>query len=568
MQFKKDYLFTFEKMKDDERHYELKSLLTGASVGLAPALERSLAEVRKGIRRGQAEAAQVVADSNRRAALSIVKELGYLEQQLGGQMQQLTTSVHGAAAQISGSIEQAARYLGAELSHISFQLSLQTQIGQETLRILKESLDNESRQYFEQGIAAFEQDEIEIARERFQRALEANSTNAVAYQYLGFIAVEDEDPDAALRNFDLSRKFAPDDRNRALAWYHLANCRRALGALDEARACMDAAVELRDGEAWLWYERAKICALQGKAADCDASLEKAFWRDWLFYAKSALEPGFDMVSGAAEAARARSKQKALDRLDKDLGEMEALTQRLAELPTGEPAHVDAAAALRTLRDARDTDNLYEFLDAIRGVPQLTRLVLEAAQRALAERVKGAEGDLATLAGLRDLARRQSEKALDEARKEHDEMLAADDKRIKGSGADVLDWVYGILFGALGIAFIFLMFLLWTSSEDGAGDKILGTIFALIGAVIAGAVILFGGGFFSMAAGGVLAFFRRHRGWRGKQDELLAEKQRELNDRQKVKDDDFARRIRKAEPGVAALQKDLAAVEKELEALPK
>jgi len=248
--------------------------------------------------------------------------------------------------------------------------------------------------------------------------------------------------------------------------------------------------------------------------------------------------------------------------------MEALTQRLAELPTGEPAHVDAAAALRTLRDARDTDNLYEFLDAIRGVPQLTRLVLEAAQRALAERVKGAEGDLATLAGLRDLARRQSEKALDEARKEHDEMLAADDKRIKGSGADVLDWVYGILFGALGIAFIFLMFLLWTSSEDGAGDKILGTIFALIGAVIAGAVILFGGGFFSMAAGGVLAFFRRHRGWRGKQDELLAEKQRELNDRQKVKDDDFARRIRKAEPGVAALQKDLAAVEKELEALPK
>ena len=53
----------------------------------------------------------------------------------------------------------------------------------------------------------YETSENEFARERFNRALDANRTNYFAYQYLGFIAVNADDSKEAIKNFDQARKF-------------------------------------------------------------------------------------------------------------------------------------------------------------------------------------------------------------------------------------------------------------------------------------------------------------------------------------------------------------------------
>ncbi len=102
------------------------------------------------------------------------------------------------------------------------------------MQILLNALDNTSRQYWEQGVKCYETAEYGLAKERFNRALDANRTNYFAYQYLGFIAVQAEESEEALKSFGLARKFAESGYHRALALSHLARTYNAVGNLPQA----------------------------------------------------------------------------------------------------------------------------------------------------------------------------------------------------------------------------------------------------------------------------------------------------------------------------------------------
>lgn len=127
---------------------------------------------------------------------------------------------------------------------------------QKILQVLLTSLDNTSRQYYDQGVKCYETSENEFAKERFNRALDANRTNYFAYQYLGFIAVNADDSKEAIKNFDLAKKFAENNYYRALAHSHIARSLNAIGDVSKASENADAAAHAAPDHARFWYESA------------------------------------------------------------------------------------------------------------------------------------------------------------------------------------------------------------------------------------------------------------------------------------------------------------------------
>jgi len=569
MRFKEDYQYTFKHARHEELRRSVESLRTDAPESYLPILKKTHTDVTKALERiekGQTASAQVVAESTRRSSQEVVKELGSLANRIEGRMDTLTTSVDDAAFQITGSIERAARYLGAELSHISYMLGNLTKIGMEMLEVLKQSLDNESRQYFEQGMLAYGQHEYEIARDRLLLALEANKTNAIAYILLGIIAVEEDESEAAMRYFDLTRKFAADDRHRALGWYHLANCHRALGDLEEARTCMDMAVDVQKREAWLWYEHAKICALQVLEDDCRVSLERAFMLDWDLWAFSECESGFDPVISAVVAARRNTKAKTAARLDKDIAELETLGGQLMALTAVESIPDEFDRALRDHISARESDHLDEYLRVIRTTESVKLAALESVQQLVDERIKKNDVSVKAIADERVYADRRIDQERHQAINEHHTAIEEEDKRIDQTPGDGMFWAWGILFGILVIVLILVLARIWNSAEDGTGMKVFATILVALGTAAIGFVVFWLGGAIGMGLGYVVAFFQKRRSWRGQQDSRLKEKELAVETRKRNSAADFDRRIKEAESLGVKLQNDKAAVYRALKEL--
>ena len=106
------------------------------------------------------------------------------------------------------------------------------------------------------GVSAFGKKDEAALKERFNRALDANRTNYFEYQYLGFIAVNADDSQSALKNFELAKKFADSDYYRALAHSHLARSLSAIGDVPKASENAAAAVQAAPDQGRFWYESA------------------------------------------------------------------------------------------------------------------------------------------------------------------------------------------------------------------------------------------------------------------------------------------------------------------------
>jgi tetratricopeptide (TPR) repeat protein len=218
-----------------------------------------------------------------------------LQDELAYQTQQLQREIQQGSAEVVEAIQQMTDYLGAGLSEIRWAMELQTRVSQQMLHVLLTSLDNQSRQYWEQGVKCYDAGENAIAKERFDRALDANRTNYFAYQYLGFIAVADDNAEEAVRNFELARKFAQSEHQRGLALSQLARSRRAKGELDRAADLSKAATEADPQTAAFWYEHAQYCALLGRPHQATDALRQAIERDWNYWGVAATDGDLDLV---------------------------------------------------------------------------------------------------------------------------------------------------------------------------------------------------------------------------------------------------------------------------------
>ncbi len=286
--------------------------------GFRASLDMQMAQM-KMLKSGFEHVAQTQAD----ASAALQGELAYQADRLGRQIAESSSNIVSAVEQssfeICSEIQQMSDYLGAGLSEVRWAVERHTEVSENILRILIESLSNESRQYFEQGVKCYETSEYEFARKTFSKALEANITNHFAYQYLGFIAVNEDNSDEAIRNFDLARKFAENDYHRALAFSHLARSYQATNELAKAVDLAEKATETYPDLAKFWYEFAGYSARLGNKEQAIVSLEEAIERDWLFFTIVAGDKDFDsvrpQVNNLLDSLRKREKEKARKSLD-------------------------------------------------------------------------------------------------------------------------------------------------------------------------------------------------------------------------------------------------------------
>jgi len=199
-----------------------------------------------------------------------------------------------------GAVQKACDYLGGRLCEVRWAIERQSQISQHILQVLLTALDNTSRQYWEQGVKCFETAEYDIARERFNRALDANRTNYFAYQYLGLIAVHDENSQEALKNFDLARKFAENGYYRALALSHLARGHNAKGDVSQAVQSSVAATQAAPDYAKFWYETAIYQVRASGVEEAIRCLRQAISTDWMYWSISISDANLDPIRNRVE----------------------------------------------------------------------------------------------------------------------------------------------------------------------------------------------------------------------------------------------------------------------------
>jgi tetratricopeptide (TPR) repeat protein len=218
-----------------------------------------------------------------------------LQRELQYQADNIVGAIDRGSADVVAAVQKACDYLGGELCEVRWAIERQSQISQQILQVLLNALDNTSRQYWEQGVKCYETSEYDIARERFNRALDANRTNYFAYQYLGFIAVHEEKPSEAIKNFDLARKFADTGYHRALALSHLARGQYATGDLPHALQSAVAATNAAPEHAKFWYECAVFHVRGSSAEEAIRCLRQAIGGDWTYWSISISDASFEPI---------------------------------------------------------------------------------------------------------------------------------------------------------------------------------------------------------------------------------------------------------------------------------
>lgn len=186
-------------------------------------------------------------------------------------------------------------YIGVGLTEVRFAIEKQSCISIEILEVLLESLDNTSRQYYEQGVKWFENAEYDLAKDRFNKSLDANLTNYFAYQHLGFISLNQKDYSQAIRNFDLAHKIAENSHQKAIALSHLALSHHNAGDTTKAASVAKQATETYPNASKFLYEFAGYSALLGLSSESIPVLREAIERDWVYFTVVMTDNNFDLV---------------------------------------------------------------------------------------------------------------------------------------------------------------------------------------------------------------------------------------------------------------------------------
>ena len=250
-------------------------------------------------------------------------ELAYQADRLGKQIAQSSSEIVSAVEQgsftIVDSIQRMSDYLGAGLYEVRWAVERHSQISYQILKLLLNSRENDSRQCFEQGLKCYEVKENGMAKECFIDAVKLNKTNHFAYQYLGFLAVAEDNATEAFRNFDLARKFAENNYHRALALSHLARSHHAADELIKAADLARSATETYPELAKFWYELAGYSARLGRVGKAIEALTQAIGRDWMFFTVVVGDHDFDAIRADVirllDSLRERERVRAKQSLD-------------------------------------------------------------------------------------------------------------------------------------------------------------------------------------------------------------------------------------------------------------
>lgn len=379
-----------------------------------------------------------------------------LQRELQFQADNIIDAIDRGSADVVGAVQKACDYLGGELCEIRWALERQSQISQQILQVLLNALDNTSRQYWEQGVKCYETSEYDIARERFNRALDANRTNYFAYQYLGFIAVHEEKSPDALHNFELARKFADSGYHRALAMSHLARSHYATGDLSHALLSAVAATEAAPDHAKFWYECAVFHVRGKNAEEAIQCLRRAITGDWTYWSISISDANFEPIRQHVERLleRIREEQRVVARRRLDHFATAIKTLREMQITT-EIAEWDKR--FEQCETSYRTGTVFAYRDLVEPALDGEKHALEAAIKVLDQRIS---------ANRSALSKAQSDQAQEVSRASshitHVENEAQQKERSSVSSGGCL-----IALGAVGGG---LSWMLYTIGQDYPGSS--------------------------------------------------------------------------------------------------
>src|ERR1039458_5483572 len=378
-----------------------------------------------------------------------------LQRELQYQADNIIDAVDRGSADVVGAVQKACDYLGGQLCEVRWAIERHSQISQQILQILLNALDNTSRQYWEQGVKCYETSEYEIARERFNRALDANRTNYFAYQYLGFIAAHEENSSEALKNFELARKFADSGYHRALALSHLARSYYAIGDNSRALQSAIAASESAPDYAKFWYECAICevrCSNTNEAIQC---LRRAICSDWTYWSISISDANLDAIRQGVDRLleQMREEQRAIVRRRLDHFAAAIKTLRGMQITT---EIAEWQKRLDQCETSYQLGTVFAYRDLVQPALDGEKGMLAAATKVLDERIavnrsaaKKAEGDQA------------AEVAQASAR-----IYEVESKASRLEGAHVPGGCVSVI-GILGFIYFFISYLVMSAASNPA-----------------------------------------------------------------------------------------------------
>lgn len=370
-----------------------------------PTARERLSQLQQAYRQSLEDGARRVAEEEHDEAEVLEAELIYQAEFIGPQKQIGSGQDEEETEEsLVVAIQQITDYFGSALSEVRWSVERQLESTEQLLKVQLESLDNASRQYFEQGVKCYEAGEYELARERFNRALESDRTNYFAWQYLGFIAVAEDQADEAIRAFDLARKFARNEQQQAQALTHLARSYHATQndaiAADLARAATEACPD----NPRYWYDLAASSARLELRKQAIAALREAIERDWTYWGIAVNDVDFEPlrqdVIQLLNDLREREQEKSCLQLERLRYAIETAQAAGAGAQLG-----DCRNALERFEQELEQRNVFIQRDLATRIQQWHEKAFQLAEATLEKRISEKE---ITISRLEESARRREE----------------------------------------------------------------------------------------------------------------------------------------------------------------
>jgi Flp pilus assembly protein TadD len=272
------------------------------------------------IRVSSIQAAEVVAAEIEEQTTRFNNQLQSSINELGNTVER---AFQEATESLTDEISKAANRICADLTEIKWQLSQQ----QETLagiwRLLYESRSNEARQLVNQGVRHYLNNEIPEAKERFLRALDFDTTDYQVLMNLGFISLEHDEFDVAVRYFNKALNL-PTKLNSKMKVVALNALARLYYSNHDFIAALAHAEESVRQNQWKdpedIFKVAIYAYLVGKAELSIRNIERAINMDSFYFSKAAVEPDLaglrrEIISLLSRIS-AQAKKNAQEELEK------------------------------------------------------------------------------------------------------------------------------------------------------------------------------------------------------------------------------------------------------------
>lgn len=201
----------------------------------------------------------------------------------------IETAIRGRASE-AVALRRTCGYLGTQLHEYRWALWVQEPSYQEALTAVLDGVEPQVRECWLNAHRFLEAGDTGMARQHFAALVSVAPIRFLAHQYLGFLATRKRDYKDGLKNFDLAKRYAENDRDRAMASSHAGGVWFAAGDFMRAAKCALTAAELCSEEAEYWYETAVACARLGKREHLEEFLSNAIRRDCLYWPIAIVDP--------------------------------------------------------------------------------------------------------------------------------------------------------------------------------------------------------------------------------------------------------------------------------------